>query len=1189
MAAKTFPAHTGLGSDNFAPRALERLSDESLQALATILNRAEQSGEWCKALQLVLIVLLPKPDGDRRPIGLLPMPIRVWMRARINVAREWERAHHRHNVYAGPAMGAQRAAWQTSFQAESSALSKLDYAQTNLDIVKAFEKVKHHLVVRAARKHGYNLLVLRLSLAAYRAPRAIGVNGVYSRIIIATTGITAGSGFATSELRVLLLDLVDDSYVMFRSIRVQCLYYVDDVTIEAFGITGTVHLKSSAASTYVITYFQVKLELEVSAKKSGLVTAKPTLAQKVIGMDSTGKLQKLKLGKVLGVVGSGGAKRCIEGQKTRLKTAAEKIDRVHTMRKAGVCTTHIVKATFPAIMTYDACCNGVADGMLRSMRTTTARGLAPPTRGKNSELVLYVADAAGGRADPAFEAHGQPIKFWALSWWQQWRPHAELEHAHEQAVAKLTSARGSIWRVVTGPATAVVATAWRIGWRFLNAVEVITESGRKLNFLKDSPEAIVQAVYTSVRRWRLGRILSAMPALRPKHSAHARPKTGDSTLPPRGYDVSCWVPPDWNDCPWIIGRLLHGRTCAVKSMPMWNRTCRASLTSTIVGGQWTQSRLFATKKQWVSDNKCRLCGAVEGTLGHRRNCTTTKPPAGWPEQPPEVLALVNKLPRPAQRMLLDRGLLIIRAAIPSSNPPEAIHWQKWFEDGSREGEATWYVDGSLLDGPRALTAAQGAGFAAVGPRGELWAYGHGAPPPWARTIPAVEAWAFSVVLHNTMARRAVITDCLGNVKILERGAELATDARRPMARLWGPIFQAMDGCADDGQLTWMPAHTSVADVGRRIRSDGIAITPVDHRANALVDGLAKLAAEARRVPEYARKFIAQAEAAVEHSAAMIGVTCKAANNHKVTMVSADGTSTTKVLRDAQPLLLVARAAAKKETRARRKAQVEEAAAAKAAKDEEAKAARALARAKKKEAEEKALDEHRSKAAKMFDICKPDGYGPVQERMTCPDEDFWNLDTTMKCARDDRDGHYNAGSACTEHLFESDNSQQVATRSQPAAGMAADLGDTRSEGRAEAHTPVASATKPAKPKREQKDVKLEGEELWRKARVAEATASLPKTGASGNLAQAEGYRTPQQLNAVKQNQRRAKEKAQQTAENRRNAIVAEGPVAKASTKGKEGLQSTAGPPRLLDTVAEFWARKRAKLEAAASSSAEGRTE
>ena len=100
-----------------------------------------------------------------------------------------------------------------------------------MDITKAFEKVKHHLIVRAARKHGYNLHVLRLSIAAYRIQRTIGVNGIFSRLILACQGITAGSGFATTELRLLMLDLVDDSYIMFRTLRIKSMFYVDEVII----------------------------------------------------------------------------------------------------------------------------------------------------------------------------------------------------------------------------------------------------------------------------------------------------------------------------------------------------------------------------------------------------------------------------------------------------------------------------------------------------------------------------------------------------------------------------------------------------------------------------------------------------------------------------------------------------------------------------------------------------------------------------------------------------------------------------------------------------------------------------------------------------------------------------------------------------------------------------------------------
>ena len=105
-------------------------------------------------------------------------------------------------------MGAQRAAWQAAFRAEAAAAGHGEYGQVLFDLVKAFEKIPHQHLVTAAIRHGYDLSLLRLSLAAYRIPRTNGVDGVVSRSINAVLGITAGSGSATTELRMLLLDVV---------------------------------------------------------------------------------------------------------------------------------------------------------------------------------------------------------------------------------------------------------------------------------------------------------------------------------------------------------------------------------------------------------------------------------------------------------------------------------------------------------------------------------------------------------------------------------------------------------------------------------------------------------------------------------------------------------------------------------------------------------------------------------------------------------------------------------------------------------------------------------------------------------------------------------------------------------------------------------------------------------------------
>ena len=75
-------------------------------------------------------------------------------------------------------MGAQRAAWEAAFHAENAALTNLEYAQSMLDLVKAFERVPHQVLIAAAARHGYNLWLLRLSLAVYRLRRVIGVDAL---------------------------------------------------------------------------------------------------------------------------------------------------------------------------------------------------------------------------------------------------------------------------------------------------------------------------------------------------------------------------------------------------------------------------------------------------------------------------------------------------------------------------------------------------------------------------------------------------------------------------------------------------------------------------------------------------------------------------------------------------------------------------------------------------------------------------------------------------------------------------------------------------------------------------------------------------------------------------------------------------------------------------------------------------
>ena len=75
-ACATFPAATGLGWDQLHPRALLRCSAAAFEALLRLMMLAELIGKWPASIGVLIIALIPKADGGRRPIGLFPTLVR---------------------------------------------------------------------------------------------------------------------------------------------------------------------------------------------------------------------------------------------------------------------------------------------------------------------------------------------------------------------------------------------------------------------------------------------------------------------------------------------------------------------------------------------------------------------------------------------------------------------------------------------------------------------------------------------------------------------------------------------------------------------------------------------------------------------------------------------------------------------------------------------------------------------------------------------------------------------------------------------------------------------------------------------------------------------------------------------------------------------------------------------------------
>ena len=137
--------------------------------------------------------------------------------------------------------GANVVAWKQAFFAELAATMRhsAEYIQTLMDLVKAFDYVPKWLLVREAIALNYPLKILRLSIATYELNRVIRIGNVVSKTVTAVTGITAGSGFATTEMRLVLIRVVDRALSLYPAITPTL--FVDDLAAAVCAPSQTCH------------------------------------------------------------------------------------------------------------------------------------------------------------------------------------------------------------------------------------------------------------------------------------------------------------------------------------------------------------------------------------------------------------------------------------------------------------------------------------------------------------------------------------------------------------------------------------------------------------------------------------------------------------------------------------------------------------------------------------------------------------------------------------------------------------------------------------------------------------------------------------------------------------------------------------------------------------------------------------
>ena len=362
-ACNTFRNAVGLGWDKMHPKALARCSDFAIRCIICMLAMAEKLGRWPESIGVILVVLIPKSDGGRRPIGLFPTLIRVWMKTRLAIAQEWVAANEREYLYAGPGKGAEVAAWKQGMLAEAAKSIEASYASSLLDLVRAFDSVPFDWLLRQAIRYGYNLWLLRLSVQSYLLGRVLVIDGCCSRVVIATRGLTAGSVLATIELRILLVEWADRAVAM--TIFTRLTVYVDDATIETIGTRRLIE-KHHAEVVNAFTTDLRLMRLEFSPTKNVTTASSEALASRVC-KDIKGIVMKyanrcVSLGSGLGA----GTRRNTQQTLKRLKAFKSRVPRFKALKRARVDTARLLRTGGNAAMLFGGRVMGTSTSFWRS-------------------------------------------------------------------------------------------------------------------------------------------------------------------------------------------------------------------------------------------------------------------------------------------------------------------------------------------------------------------------------------------------------------------------------------------------------------------------------------------------------------------------------------------------------------------------------------------------------------------------------------------------------------------------------------------------------------------------------------------------------------------------------------------------------------------------------------------------------
>ncbi len=497
--------YTAIASDGFHMRHYSQMSLAALESLCGLFVIMEILGVVPWQIRLVLIMLLTKPQGGFRPIGLFASFYRLWGKARRQYAISWELAHERTYFASGKGRSASDAVWRQATKGELAKAENRSVAAFLWDMFKFYELFNLQKLENRALQLGFNPVILKCVLNAYRYARHLLMNGSYEAAVYAFCGIVAGCSMATTLVKIYCLQPFDSVCAAWP--RVDFDFYIDDLTGSAVGSDAEVLHNLDGAAKCLRKAIKEELCCNLALEKGAVVASSKPLAAKVRKMLGIAGGLEVASAVNLGVDFAPGVCRSRHGSKCkRNKRLAMGLKRRTLLRRLRpkIAKNRRLSKLFTSgvgpAATYGAAVNGVSNRELIAIRRMAAAAFQPSAKGRSLSVLLRMFD------DPSWRAGVEPILRWSLEVWLSANssplalPLPVLRKVWEGVVQKPPKA----WVSCRGPVSACWLSLQRIGWTAVSPFEFRCDLGVSYTLTKNSPSMmslhLKEAVLRSLER-----------------------------------------------------------------------------------------------------------------------------------------------------------------------------------------------------------------------------------------------------------------------------------------------------------------------------------------------------------------------------------------------------------------------------------------------------------------------------------------------------------------------------------------------------------------------------------------------------------------------------------------------------------------------------------------------------------------